>query len=89
MSISGPDGKPIKLTAIFGLPVEQNLNLVVKYLTTDVSNSGQTFQQNMNVMRAVLTKFPELRDGFEGVVMRAVEMSGRDYGSMLAMKDIK
>ena len=89
VNISGPDGKTIKLTAVFGLPVGDNLNLVVKYLTTDVSNSGQTFQENMNVMRAVLTKFPELRDGFEGVVMRAVEMSGRDYGSMLAMKDIK
>ncbi len=89
VSITGPDGKAIKLTAMFGLPVEQNLNLVVKYLTTDVSNSGQTFQENMNVMRAVLAKFPELRDGFEGIIMRAVEMSGRDYGSMLAMKDIK
>jgi len=30
-----------------------------------------------------------LRDAFDGVVARAVEMSGRDYGSMLAMKDIK
>jgi len=30
-----------------------------------------------------------LRDAFDGVVTRAVEPSGRDYGSMLAMKDIK
>jgi hypothetical protein len=89
VQIAGPDGKTYKLTAMFSVPVEQNLDLVVKYLTTDVSNTGQTFQENMNVMKAVLTKFPELRDAFDGVVTRAVEMSGRDYGSMLAMKDIK
>lgn len=89
VQLAGPDGKTYKLTAIFSVPVEQNLDLVVKYLTTDVSNTGQTFQENMNVMKAVLAKFPELRDAFDGVVARAVEMSGRDYGSMLAMKDIK
>ena len=89
VQIPSPDGKTYRLTALFPLPVDQNLDVVVKYLTPDVSNSGQTFQENTNVMRAVLAKFPELRDAFEGVVTRAVEMSGRDYGSMLAMKDIK
>jgi hypothetical protein len=89
VQVTGADGKTYKLTAMFSVPVEQNLDLVVKYLTPDVSNTGQTFQENMNVMKAVLAKFPELRDAFDGVVARAVEMSGRDYGSMLAMKDIK
>jgi hypothetical protein len=89
VDLAGASGKTYKLTAVFALPVDQNLNLVVKYLTPDVSNSGQTFQENTNVMRAVLAKFPELRDAFDGVVTRAVEPSGRDYGSMLAMKDIR
>jgi hypothetical protein len=89
VQLTGADGKTYKLTAVFALPVDQNLDLVVKYLTNDVSNSGQTFQENTNVMKAVLAKFPELREAFDGVVTRAVEMSGRDYGSMLAMKDIK
>jgi hypothetical protein len=43
----------------------------------------------MSVMRALVTKFPELRDAFEGVVARAVEPSGNDYGSLMPMKDIK
>jgi hypothetical protein len=30
-----------------------------------------------------------LRDAFDGIVARAVEPSGRDYGSLLAMKSIK
>jgi hypothetical protein len=43
----------------------------------------------MNVMRALVAKFPELRDAFVGIVVRAVEPSGKDYGSMMPMKDIK
>jgi hypothetical protein len=89
VDLAGPNGKTYKMTAVFALQVDQNLDVVLKYLTSDVSNTGQTFQENMDVMRAMLTKFPELRDAFDGVVTRAVELSGRDYGSMLAIKDIK
>lgn len=84
-----PNGKTYKLTTIFPLVVGQDLDLVVKYETADVSNTGQTFQENMNVMRALVTKFPELRDAFVGIVCRAVEPSGKDYGSLMPMKDIK
>jgi hypothetical protein len=40
-------------------------------------------------MKALLTKYPELRDAFAAVVARGVDPSGRDYGTMSAMKDIK
>jgi hypothetical protein len=43
----------------------------------------------MEVMKALIAKYPELRDAFTGVVARAVEPSGRDYGSLMPMKDIK
>lgn len=87
--LTAAGGKTYKLTAIFPLTVGKDFDLVVRYQNPDVSNSGQTFQENMNVMRALLTKFPELRDAFAGVVVRAVEPSGKDYGSMMPMKDIK
>jgi len=83
------NGKTYKLTTLFPLAVGQDLDLVVKYQAADVSNTGQTFQENMAVMKALVTKFPELREAFNGVVARAVEPSGRDYGSLMAMKDIK
>ena len=83
------NGKTYKLTALFPLAVGQDLDLVVKYQNPDVSNSGQTFQENMAVMKALATKFPELRDAFGGVVARGVEPSGKDYGSLMPMKDIK
>jgi hypothetical protein len=63
--------------------------VVVKYQAADVSNTTQTFAENMTVIKALLVKYPELRDAFAGVVARAVEPSGRDYGSLLPMKDIK
>src|SRR5207302_721897 len=82
-------GKTYKLTQLFPLAVGKDLDLVVKYQSADVSNTAQTFQDNAAVMKGLVTKYPELRDAFAGIVARAVEPSGRDYGSLLAMKDIK
>jgi len=81
--------KTYKLIATFPLPVGQELDLVVKYQSADVSDSGKTFQDNSALMRALVAKYPEFREAFDGLVVRAVEPSGRDYGSMLPMKDIK
>jgi len=82
-------GKTFRLTALFPLAVGQDFDLVVKYQSADVSNTAQTFQDNSAVMKALLVKYPEFRDAFDGIVARAVEPSGRDYGSLLPMKDIK
>jgi hypothetical protein len=82
-------GKAYHLSALFPVVVKQDLYLVVKYQSPDVSNTSQTFQDNTAVMKALVAKYPEFRDAFEGIVARAVEPSGRDYGSMLPMKDIK
>ncbi len=83
------EGKTFKVTDMFPLPVGNDLDVVVKYQSTDVSNAAQTFKDNVAVMKALLAKYPELRDAFGGVVARAVEPSGRDYGSMMAMKDVR
>jgi hypothetical protein len=82
-------GKTYKLTSAFAVGVGNDLDLVVKYSATDISNTNQTYQQNVNFIRALTTKFPELREGFTAIIARAVEASGRDYGTMLAVKDIK
>lgn len=81
--------KTYKLTQVFPLPVGDDLDLVVKYQAADVSDTAKAFQENTAVMKGLLTKFPELRDAFDGIVARAVDPSGRDYGSMLRMNDIK
>ncbi len=82
-------GKTFKVADLFPVPVGRDFDLVVKYQSADISDTGKTFQQNVMVMKALLAKYPECRDAFGGIVARAVEPSGRDYGSMLPMKDIK
>ncbi|PYV52234.1 MAG: hypothetical protein DMG92_01690 [Acidobacteria bacterium] len=73
-----PGGKTFKLITVSPLPVQAS-----------VADTGQAFQENMAVMKALITKYPEFRDAFDGVVARGVESSGRDYGTMMPMKDIK
>jgi hypothetical protein len=81
--------KTYKVTQIFPLLVGNDLDLVVKYQSPDISDTAKTFQDNMAVMKALIAKYPEYRDAFGGVVARAVDPSGKDYGSLLPMKDIK
>ena len=88
MELSG-GGINYIITSIFPMAVGNDLDLVVRYQAADVSDTYKTFQANTAMMKALLTKFPEFRDAFIGVVARAVEPSGRDYGSMLPMKEIK
>ena len=92
------DGKPAslsagtssyKLTAVFPQVVGKDLDLIVNYESANVSNTNIAYQDNLNVMKALIAKFPEVRDAFTAVLARAVDTSGRDYGTLLAMKDIK
>jgi hypothetical protein len=78
-----------KLTAIFPSEVGNDLDLIVKYQAADVSNTKQAYDGNVVVIKALVAKYPELREAFAAVVARAVEPSGRDYGTLLSMKDIK
>ncbi len=83
------NGKTYRLTDIFPLAVGTDLDVVVKYQAADVSDTAATFRENQAVTRALVGRYPEFRDAFAGVVVRAVEPSGRDYGSLMGMKEIK
>jgi hypothetical protein len=78
-----------KLTELFPELVGNDLDLIVKYQAADVSNTNTAYTSNVAVMKALLAKYPELRDAFAAIVARAVDPGGHDYGTMLAMKDIK
>lgn len=78
-----------KLTQVFPEAVGNDLDLIVKYQSADVSNTNQAYADNVAVIKALVQKYPELRDAFASVVARAVDPSGRDYGTLMAMKDIK
>lgn len=77
------------LTAIFPDAVNGDLDLIVKYHAASIADTNQSYASNIAVMKALLAKYPELRDAFGSVVARAVDPTGHDYGTLLAMKDIK
>lgn len=81
--------KTYHLTTMFPMAYAGQLDLVVKFSSPDVSNTGLIFQDNAAVIKALVAKYPELREAFGGVVARATEPSGKDYGTLLLMKDIK
>jgi hypothetical protein len=87
--LTAANGKTYKLIQIFPIVVGNELDLVVKYQYPDVSNTAQTFQENLAVMKALIAKFPEFRSAFGAVVARAVQADGKDYGSLMPVKDIK
>ncbi len=82
-------GAMYKLTAVFPEVVGNDLDLIVKYQVPDISDSNKTYASNVAVMKAMVAKYPELRNAFTAVVARAVDPNGRDYGTLLTMKDIK
>ncbi len=82
-------GRSYKLTQVFPVPAGQDLDLIVKYQVNDAGNNAQSYQENIALIKAFVGKYPEFRDGFNAIVARAVDASGREYGSLLAMKDIK
>ena len=82
-------GKTYKLTTMFPAPAGDKLDLVVKYQVPSLGDSTESFRDNSAVISALVNKYPELREAFSDVVARATAPNGQDYGTALAMKDVK
>jgi hypothetical protein len=82
-------GKTYRFTSIFPVGIDNDIDLVAKYQCPSVANTAQTYQDNLAAIKALVAKYPEYRDGFTAIIARAVEPSGKDYGTMVAVKDIK
>jgi hypothetical protein len=78
-----------KLTAVYVGEVGNDLDVFVKQHVADASNTAQAYQDNLAVMKGLLAKVPEFRDAFSGVDVIAIDAQGRNYGTLLPMKDIK
>ena len=83
------NGKTFKVTEFAAVPVDNKLDLRIRYENANASNSGLAFQDNMAVIKAAVAKYPEFREAFDSVIARAVDSSGHEYGSLLPIKDIK
>ena len=84
------NGKSYRVTSLFPEAVGNDLHVIIKYEAVgDLSNTAQAFSDNTALIKALLAQYPDLRQAFAGVVARAVAPNGADYGTMLAMKDVK
>jgi len=78
-----------KLIALYPQAVGNDLDVIVRYQVANAGDSNQAYASNMEVMKALVGKYPELRSAFAAIVARAVDNSGHDYGTLLAMKEIR
>jgi hypothetical protein len=78
-----------KLIALYPQAVGNDLDVIVRYQVANAGDSNQAYASNIEVIKALVAKYPELKNAFAAVVARAVDSSGRDYGTLLAMKEIK
>jgi hypothetical protein len=78
-----------KLTALYPQAVGNDLDVIVRYQVANAGDSNEAYASNIGVIKALVQKYPELKNAFAAVVARAVDSSGRDYGTLLAMKEIK
>jgi hypothetical protein len=91
LTVQAANGKAYQVTNLFVIPNDkgQGLDLVIKYQAPDISDTGKTFLENKEVMKAILAKYPEFRPVYGNLVARAVAPSGQDFGSMLPVKDVQ
>jgi hypothetical protein len=83
------NGKIYRVTDMASVTSGDELALRVRYQSADAANNTLAYQDNMAVIKAIVARYPELRNAFGAVIARAVDNSGHDYGSLLAMKDVK
>jgi hypothetical protein len=83
------NGQVFKVTEVTPVPIDNNLYVRIVYVTPDAANSHLASQDNLAVIRALVAKYPELRDAFYAVVARAVDDRGHDFGTVVPMKDVK
>jgi hypothetical protein len=65
------------------------LDLVLRYTATDTSDPVAARARNVELMKAMLTAHPELREGFHGLWVFAEAPNQRPYGNELAMSEIR
>lgn len=82
-------GKPFKVTDVAAVAVNGDLYVRVQYETPDAGNPILASQENAAVMKALLAKYPELRNAFGGLLAQATDGQGHEYGTVTPMKDVR
>src|SRR5205807_2445978 len=62
------DGKTYKITTLASFVDKDDLDLVLKYQTADVSNTMQVDKDNRALVNAFLARYPEYKSAFSAIV---------------------
>jgi hypothetical protein len=82
-------GKSFQVVQMFPVEYDNGIYLVFKYRVPQLGSNGQMFADNTDAMHALTAKYPQLREAFAGLVARALDPTGHDYGTPMAMNKIK
>jgi hypothetical protein len=82
-------GKKFLIADMAAVPVPGDLDLRVQYRTPDAGNPMLATKDNLTVSKALLAKYPEVRDAFGAVIARAVDADSHSYSTLTPMKDVK
>jgi hypothetical protein len=82
-------GKTWKIVDFSALPMNGALYFRAQYDSVNAANSILASQDNAALMKLLLTKYPELREAFGGVIARATDSAGHDFTTLTPMKDLK
>lgn len=81
------DGKTYKITTLATFNDKDDVDLVLKYQTADLSNTMQVDKDNKALVSAFLARYPEYKSAFSAIVARAVAPNGQDFGTLISLKD--
>jgi hypothetical protein len=79
----------LEITAMRTESFQGGLDLVVNYKAKDVSDPVATRTQIVELMKALLVKYPELRAGFHGLWVYAYSSSGQSFAVEQPMSQIQ
>lgn len=82
-------GKTFKVVELSAVPVGAELYVRVQCDSASAGTPATASQDNAAIIRALLAKYPEMREAFGGVIARTTDGSGHEYITLTAMKDIQ
>ena len=81
--------KTFTVMELSAVPVGGELYVRAQYDSPNAGSQAIASQDNAAVMKALLARYPEMREAFGGVAARATDTSGHEYVTTTPMKDIK
>lgn len=83
------NGLNLEITSMRTDAFQDGLDLVVNYKSQDVSGPVATREQILSLMKALLTRYPELRAGFHGLWVYAYSGNGQPFAIEQPMNQIQ